>query len=102
MHVNTMAPTPFPRSTGPRLPKKSAKLTSAPHIIPSGMRNMLATACSSPRVTKVVMGSQMAKILPPTVRADVTVLIATFTSQFAPTAWAAKTRQVECGVAPGS
>eukprot|EP00320_Phaeocystis_rex_P016085 CAMPEP_0119094978 /NCGR_PEP_ID=MMETSP1178-20130426/168110_1 /TAXON_ID=33656 /ORGANISM="unid sp, Strain CCMP2000" /LENGTH=41 /DNA_ID= /DNA_START= /DNA_END= /DNA_ORIENTATION= len=38
--------------------------------MPTGMRNMLATVCSSPSATKAEIGSQMATNLPVASRAN--------------------------------
>ena len=37
---------------------------SAPKNIPNGMKNMFATLCSNPMVTKAIIGNQIPKILP--------------------------------------
>ena len=37
---------------------------SAPKNIPNGMKNMFATLCSNPMVTKAIIGNQIPTILP--------------------------------------
>ncbi|MNI64793.1 hypothetical protein D3C73_1202580 [compost metagenome] len=55
----------MPSNTGmPLQIHQSAKLTSAPSIIPAGMTNILTTVCSNPWPKKVRIGSHIAAILP--------------------------------------
>mmetsp|Transcript_4606 Transcript_4606/g.11638 ORF Transcript_4606/g.11638 Transcript_4606/m.11638 type:complete len:240 (-) Transcript_4606:307-1026(-) len=58
-------PTMFPSVTGSMLLRRNCLVvTSAPASMPWEMRNMLATECSKPSVTKVEMGMKMLRSLP--------------------------------------
>lgn len=84
--VKNVAPTMLPSMTGTMFAvSMSPHPTAAPEKIPNGMKNMFATECSNPKVTKVVIGIHMAAIFPPAVRAANAMVMATLTSQLAQT-----------------
>src|SRR5512136_1647826 len=53
--------------------------------MPGGMKNILATLCSNPIVTKAIIGNQMPRILPATSSALIAIHTARQTSQLQPT-----------------
>mmetsp|Transcript_10990 Transcript_10990/g.19226 ORF Transcript_10990/g.19226 Transcript_10990/m.19226 type:complete len:223 (+) Transcript_10990:699-1367(+) len=59
-----------------RFLRKARADTPAPENIPAGMRNMLATLCSTPMVTNAMTGIQQPRILPVVSFADVALRIA--------------------------
>ncbi len=76
----------LPMVTGRRLENRNwPLLTLAPFSIPSGMKNMLAIECSIPMATKVMIGNQMARILPAMSSAPMAIHTARTTSQLQPT-----------------
>mmetsp|Transcript_33237 Transcript_33237/g.91589 ORF Transcript_33237/g.91589 Transcript_33237/m.91589 type:complete len:228 (-) Transcript_33237:328-1011(-) len=81
----TTAPTMFPARTGIILLSQNWEAEiSAPQSIPTGSRNMLATLCSRPRATNVMIGIHSAAIFPGAVCADCACTMAIATNQFAP------------------
>jgi hypothetical protein len=67
-----------------KFPKKNwLHKTGAPENIPNGIKNMLATLCSKPIVTNVVIGIHNEANLAKLLEVDEDIIIAKFTSQFA-------------------
>mmetsp|Transcript_5847 Transcript_5847/g.10732 ORF Transcript_5847/g.10732 Transcript_5847/m.10732 type:complete len:110 (+) Transcript_5847:118-447(+) len=79
----------FPRVTGSILPTRNCLIeTSAPASMPWEMRNMFATLCSNPRVTKVLIGMKMLSSLPGIVALAMAIHTAKQTSQLHKTPFA--------------